>query len=127
MGRIRSQKCKKQDCTVDGTLQHELLYCSKNDGVGHKLVACLKHYLPALQPDDVLRLDHGDTEDELPLPLALLTAIKLSHIWKARESGKAVQGYKVRAELEQYITLLRTSRLASSMDKLFNMVSLMLQ
>ena len=88
-----------QDCTVDGTLQHELLNCSKNDGVGHRLVACLQHYLPALQPDDVLRLDHGDTDDELPLPLALLTAITLSHIWKARESGTAVRGYKVRAEL----------------------------
>ena len=56
-----------------------------NDGMGHRLVACLQHYLPDLQPDDVLRLDHGDIGDELPLPLALLTAIKLSHIWKTRD------------------------------------------
>ena len=99
MGSTRSPKCKMQDCNEDGTLQHELLYCIKNNGVGHRLVACLQHYLPALQPDDVLRLDQGDTDGELPLPLALLTAITLSHIWKARESGTAVRGYKVRAEL----------------------------
>ena len=125
MGSTNSPMCKMQGCSQDGTLQHELLDCSKNDGVGRRLVHCLQHYQPDLQPEDVL--DHGDTAEEFVLPLALLTAITLSFIWKERNSGKNVRAFKVRAELEQYITLLRTTRLATPTDMLTNMVSLMFQ
>ena len=127
MGSTRSPKCKMQHCDEDGTLQHELLLCTKNDGVGMKLVNCMKHFQPALQLDDVLHLDHGDADDELSLPLTLLSAITLSYIWKARDKGTTIRSYKVRAELEQYITLLRTTRLATDIDKLSNMVSTMFQ
>ena len=127
MDSTNSPMCKMQGCSQDGTLQHELLDCSKNYGVGRRLVHCLQHYQPDLQPEDVLRLDLGDTADELVLPLALLTAITLSFIWKERNSGKNAIAFKVRAELEQYITLLRTTRLATPTDMLTKMVSLIFQ
>ena len=127
MGSTNSPMCKMQGCVEDGTLQHELLDCPKNDGVGGRLIHCLQQYQPGLQPGDVLRLDHGDIADDLGLPLALLTAITLSFIWKERNSGTSIRAYKVRAELEQYITLLRTTRLATPTDTLSNMVSFMFQ
>ena len=78
---------------------------------------------------DILHRDHGDgdADDELPLPLTLLSAITLSYIWKARDKGTTIRSYKVRAELEQYIALLRTTRFAIAIDKLTNMVSIMFQ
>ena len=89
----------------------ELIYCSGNDDVGLKLIRCLQLHVPGLMADAALRLEHGDIEAETSLPVTLLTAITISYIWKEREAGARIRAYKVRAELEQYITLLRTTRL----------------
>ena len=78
-------------CDQDGTLQHELIHCIKNDSMGTKLVSCLQHYLPGLQPEDVLRLDHGEVDDDLSLPMTLLSAIVLNHIWKERELNSSIR------------------------------------
>ena len=107
MGSTQSAVCKMPGCAQEGTLQHELINCSKNDEMGTKLVSCLQHYVPGLQPADVLRLDHGDIPEDLSLPLTLLTAIILNHIWKERDQLFSIRKYKVRAELEQYVTLLQ--------------------
>ena len=104
-----------------------MIYCSKNGGVGTRLVSCLQLHVPGLQPEDVLRLDHGDTTEDLSLSMTLLTATTLNHIWREREAGTNVKDYKVRAELEQYITLLRTTRLVTSKNRLHAMMSLMFQ
>ena len=101
--------------------------CSKNGGVGTSLVSCLQLNVPGLQPDDVIRLNHGDTTEDVSLSLALLTAITSNNIWREREVGTNVKDYKVRAELEQYITLLRTTRLVTSTNRLCAMMSLMFQ
>ena len=127
MGSTQSSKCKMQGCTEDGTLQHELLECSHNDEVGNKLIDWLQQHVPGLQPEDVLRLAHGDITEELSLPVSLLTAITLRHIWRERGAGTQIRAYKVRADLEQYITLLRTTRLASTAAKLAEITSLMFQ
>ena len=127
MGSAQSPKCKSQGCNEVGTLEHELIYCSKNDGVGHRLLLCLDHHIPQVQAQAILRLDHGDISDELSLPITLLTAITLSYIWKERASGSNIRAYKIRAELEQYIALLRTTRFESTVIKLADMINLMFQ
>ena len=127
MRTIQSPVCKMPGCTEDGTLQHELIDCSKNDGIGPRLMLCLQHHVPGLQPEDVLRLDHGDSAGELSLPMTLLTAIVLNHIWKERKLGSTIRDYKVRAELEQYVTLLRTTRLVTSTNKLCDLINFMFQ
>ena len=113
MGISRSPICKMPNCQEEGSLRHELIYCAMNDNVGVKLLQCLQLYVPGLNAEAALRLDHGAVDDELSLPLTLLTAIVLNSVWKERESG-GVQSYKVRADLEQYINLLRTSRLINT-------------
>ena len=103
MGTIQSPTCKMNGCSEEGTLEHELLSCSKNDEVGHKLHRCLQHYVPGIQTATALTLEHGDIESEISLSLTLLTNTTLKAIWKERESGSSVRSYRVRADVEQYI------------------------
>ena len=72
-----------------------------------------------------LRLELGDIGTETSLPPTLLTAITLNQIWKERDAGARICAYKVRAELEQYITLLRTTRLNSAATILADMTNFM--
>lgn len=125
MGTIRSPLCKMQGCTDVGTLDHELLYCRKNDGVGLKLLECLQQYNPGLQADGVLRLDHGHVDDDKSLPTTLLTGTILSILWKERQAGQSIRAYKVRAELEQSINLLRTTRFTQTAAVLRDMSQIM--
>ena len=119
MGAVATAQCKMQGCVEDGSLQHELLHCSKNDGVGNLLVSRLQDCVPGLQPSGILRLEFGNPSEDLCLAITWLTAIILRFIWKERETGSTIQAYKVRAELEQYINLLRTTRFKTA-SNLFN-------
>ena len=126
MGTTQSPECKMPGCNDDGTLEHELLFCSKNNGVGQKLMNCLQQSVPGLQPDAALRLEHGDIGPETSLPLTLVTAIILQSVWKEREAKTSVRPHSVRADMEQYINLLRKTRhttttamLESMLDHLF--------
>ena len=125
MGSNNSPTCKIQGCLEDGTLQHELIHCNGNDSVGIKLLQCLQHHLPDLSPADVLRLQHGDIGGDISLPVTLITAITLNYVWKERQAGLAIRSYRVRAEIEQYIALLRTSRLNNTAVKLAEMANWM--
>ena len=125
MGTIRAPVCKIQGCIEIGTLEHELMFCDKNDEVGTKLVHCLQQYIPSMQADHVLRLVHGKVEEDLSLPITLLTAIILSTLWKEREAGQPIRGYKIRAELEQSINLLRTTRYTNTLAVLSEMSQMM--
>ena len=125
MGTIRSPICKMQGCQEVGTLSHELIFCAKNNDVGVNLLNCLQQYVPGIDAEAALRLDHGLIAENLSLPLTLITAIVLHSIWKEREQGSAILSYKIRAELEQYINLLRTSRLANTATLLQEMLEKM--
>ena len=120
MGAVKSAQCKMQDCKEEGTLQHELLHCEKNDRVGNLLIACLQRCVPDLQATGILRLEFGNPGDEISLAMTWLTAITLRFIWKEREAGSSIRAYRVRAELEQYINLLRTTRFKEALDHLSN-------
>jgi hypothetical protein len=106
---------------------HELIYCDGNDGVGLRLLQSLQLHIPDLSAAAALRLEHGDTGAETSLPVTLLTAITLNYVWKERYAGTTIRSYKVRAELEQYIALLRTSRLNNTTIKLAEMTNCMFQ
>ena len=114
-----------QGCTDVGTLDHELLYCRTNDGVGLKLLECLQQYNLGLQADGVLRLDHGHVDDDKSLPTTLLTGTVLNILWKERQAGQSIRAYKVRAELEQSINLLRTTRFTQTAAVLRDMSQIM--
>ena len=122
---INSPTCKIQGCTIDGTLLHELIFCDGNDGVGLRLRQSLHLHEPDLCAAAALCLEHGDTGAETSLPVTLLTANTLNYVWKERYAGTTIRSYKVRAELEQYIALLRTTRLNKTAMKLAEMTNCM--
>ena len=70
-------------------------------------MSCLQQSVPVLQPDGALRLEHGDIGPDTSLPMTLVTAIILQSVWKEREAKTSVRPHSVRADLEQYINLLR--------------------
>ena len=125
MGTAQSANCKMQGCSEAGTLVHELFTCSKNDGVGQQLLHCLQQFVPGIQHEAALRLEHGEVDQEVSLPLTLVTAITLQAIWKERENRTKVRPYRVRAELEQYINLLRTTRHTNTTNMLETLLNLL--
>jgi hypothetical protein len=127
MGAVATAQCKMQGCDQDGSLQHELLHCGKNDGVGNRLVSCLQTIVQDIQPAAILRLEFGNLGEELTLAVTWLTAVVLQHIWKERDAGSNIYSYKVRADLEQYINLLRTTRFVDAVNLLKNLITKMFQ
>ena len=125
LGTTQSPTCKMNGCSEVGTLEHELIFCTKNDGMGVKLLQCLQHYVPGLQAGGALRLEHGEMEPEVSLPMTLITAITLQSLWKEREGKTAVRAYRVRADLEQSINLLRTTRHNNIINTLEFMLNLL--
>ena len=105
-------------CPVPGTLQHELIDCDYNAGVGHALMTSIQIDSPGCTASQLLRLDFGNISEDKKLPTIILVATTLRHLWLKRASPSRVQAYQVRAELEQTINLLRTSRLSTVSDTL---------
>ena len=66
--------------------------------------------MPDIQPAAILRLEFGDLGEEITLAVTWVTAIVLQHIWKGKDALSTIHAYKVRADLKQYINLLRTTR-----------------
>jgi hypothetical protein len=118
MGTTQTPVFNMPGFTDNGSLEHELLYCSKNNGVGQKL-------LRGVQPNAPLRLEHGNISPETFLPVTLVTAIILQSVWKERESKTSVRPHSVRADLEQYINLLRKTRHTTTLAMLVTMLDLL--
>ena len=126
LGMANSAMCKLCN-QEDGSLQHELIFCSWNDNLGLKLLSALEEYAPSLTAESLLLLSLPELEQEKKLPLTLLIAITLNHIWEERFRNRRPQLYKVRSELEQTIILMRTTRLLNAAETLNTMTSIMFQ
>ena len=114
-------------CPEPGTLQHELLECEHNMGVGQQLLTCLNQYLPSTSAAHLLRLEIGELPEDKLLPFTILIATTLSHLWKQRTSTTRIRLYHIRAEIEQTINLLRTSRLQKVADQIITIKNQMFQ
>ena len=94
----------RNDCVEN--LEHALIQCQANNGVGTALLLTLRQTIPALTAEAALRLElNVSAEQELP-HVWLLSASLLS-IWEQRQSSRRVQPYLVRAELEAKVNLIR--------------------
>ena len=113
-----SPNCKSQRCqnNVDN-LEHAMIFCQANDGVGLALLDFMRSVIPGLQPESLLSLDMNVSED-LELPLVFLISVVLNSVWNLRVSGSRVQKYLVRSQLEAKINLLRETRYFLSAAKL---------
>ena len=91
------------------TRSHALFQCLWNDGIGERVLACIGDYVPDLLPEQALRLDFK-VEEEQVLAMVWIMASALLIVWKLRSSKSRVQLYKVRAQMEANINLLRETR-----------------
>ena len=113
-----SVNCKSKRCqNVVDSLEHALVDCQSNDGVGIILLNFIRRFMPGLQTESMLRLEiHAD--EDLELPFVFLISTVLSCVWNLRVSGSRVQKYLVRSQLEAKINLLRETRYFPAADKL---------
>ena len=114
-------------CPVPGTLQHELIDCVFNAGVGQSLLTSIQVDSPECTASQLLRLELGNISEDKKLPTIILVATTLRHLWLKRASPSRVQAYQVRAELEQTINMLRTSRLSTAADTISTFKNQMFQ
>ena len=87
-------------------LEHALIQCQANNGVGMALMQTLRLTIPTLTPAEALRLELNVSAEE-ELPLVWLLAATLLSIWEQRQTSQKVQPYLVRANLEAKVNLLR--------------------
>ena len=99
---------------------HALISCPSNQGIGQAVLGCLP-VETGVQDQHVLKLQLGrEAHDELPVICFL--AVAWSCIWECRRLGKRPTLYKVRAELEAKVSLLRESRHSQAAEGITSMI-----
>ena len=122
-----SPNCRNSVCidTLDD-VQHALIHCQANDGVGDLLVQSVRGVVPGLQVESLLRLELN-LDTDMQLPVVFLIATVLNAVWSLRVRGVRVQQYLVRSELEAKINLLRETRHQEAANKLSELAVTMFQ
>ena len=108
-----SPTCSHCNDHITEDLQHALLYCPYNDGVGLRLLSAVEHEVPDTTPDSLLRLELKNTPDESELSTILFISTILLEIWDKRLRKSRIKLYETRATLEAKCLLLRETRFSS--------------
>ena len=116
-----SGDCKLCVPNVKEDLLHALIRCPGNQGTGQALLHCLP-LQAGLQDHCVLKLQI-DLEDPLELPVVWFLATAWNSIWESRRLGKRPELYKVRADLEAKVSLLRETRYSEAAERIISMIS----
>ena len=107
-------RCRVEDPVVE-TLCHSMFECPDNQGAGEVLLQGLRRFIPDLSPLDILQLNF-DLDEELNFPIVWCTATFLSSLWLLRSDKKKVELFKIRADMESKVRLLRESRLLKTSE-----------
>ena len=101
-------------------LQHGLVDCVGNQGVGHAVLECL----PFVSVDKikVLKL-HLQLDSDLELPVVWFLSASWLSIWETRKSGRRPELYQVRSDLEAKVSMLRETRHAGAALSISRMIS----
>ena len=112
-------------CQVENEdLLHAFFNCQKSMLAGHALLGYLQHCIPDLSPEEALRLELGEVLDEVDqLAAVCLLSTGLMYIWETRVDKKLVTIFKMRAEIEARISILRKTRYAASGERMLEMIS----
>ena len=114
--------CKLCVHNAEEDILHALVRCTGNQGVGQAVLQCLPHDA-GVDEYKALRLQL-DLEESLEYPTVWFLAVAWKCIWESRMVGKRPELYKVRADLEAKVSLLReTSRLSEASEKITSMIS----
>ena len=73
--------------------------------------------------EQAIRL-HFDIEDSYELPVVWFLAVSWASIWDGRMAGKSPELYRVRADLEAKVSMLReTRRFEADAEKITEMIN----
>ena len=103
---------------------HALFDCIKNMGVGLALLGCAQQVLPDMSAEAAVLLDFQrclPEEENLALQCILVTGMK--YIWETRLAKKVVAKFRMRAEMEAKVSILRTTRFQSSAVRMAELIS----
>ena len=88
------------------------------------LLGYVQQAIPNLNPEEALRLELGhDLSDVDQLASVCLLSTGLKYIWETRAEKKPIILYKMRAEIEAKISILRRTRHENSAIKMLEMIS----
>ena len=122
-----SPNCRNALCQDDrDDLQHALIHCQSNDGVGGLLLQCIRGVIPGLEVESLLRLGMN-VDTDMQLPIVFLIATVLDAVWSLRVKGNKVQKYMIRSQLEASINLLRETRYRETAIKVEELAVTMFQ
>ena len=116
-------RCQQCQLEVEDLL-HAFFLCQKSMVAGHALLGYVQHCVPGLSPEEALRLELGQNlEDADQLATVCVLATGLMYIWTTRTKKKVITLYKMRAEIEAKITILRKTRYWASGLKMLEMIN----
>ena len=97
-----NSNCKDSRCNGDTIedIQHALVLCNGNNGVGQKIIEVAQMHAPGVTAEQLLRLE-VKIEEEEELAIVWWLAAGWLAIWKLRSDSKRFELYLVRAQLDQ--------------------------
>ena len=117
--------CTHCDAHIDEDLQHALLHCNYNNGVGLSLLSVAQIHIPDITAASLLRLELTSISEEYELPLATFISAALLAIWDKRYTKSRIILYDIRATLEARCQLLRETRYESKVPIIRDMINTM--
>ena len=116
-------RCNHCQADVEDQL-HAFFACQKSLVPGLALLGYVQQVIPNLNPEDALRLELGhDHSDVDQLASVCLLSTGLKYIWETRAEKKPITLYKMRAEIEAKISILRRTRHGNSAIKMLEMIN----
>ena len=115
--------CSHCNHQVEEDLNHALIQCSYNDGVGLSMVSVVGVYIPKIHTSSLLRLELSNLAGSQELPLVTLIFTILSTIWEKRQTRARITLFDTRTTLEAKCQLLRETRHSNCSVLLEEMIS----
>ena len=116
--------CSICDDEVAEDLEHALISCNYNNGVGLFLLRVINEYIPVSPTNSqaLLCLDLPGLEEELELPIITFVSSILLDIWESRLSNSRITLFDTRTNLEARCSLLRETRFNEAVPKLTELI-----
>ena len=115
-------------CRMDvEDLTHGFFDCSRNMVVGLALLGCVQQIIPDLSADVAVRLDFRlrlTDEENMAALYILITGLK--YIWEMRSAKKVVLKYKMRAEIEAMVSILRKTRHQNTATRIEELIRMLI-
>ena len=102
-------------------MTHAFYTCDHNMGAGQTLKEVLRHIMPNISMEKVLRLEFSEVEEDMEYPAVWFTAAFLLAIWERRNKPSRIRNYEIRAEIEGKVALLRETRYDEYVENLKGM------